>query len=258
MLDGGASLALIAMAGFVGGLVRGYSGFGFAMAAVPMLAVVVPPALAVPAVLLHELAIGLFSLRAERASLDWPKLRALAAGSIIGTPVGLLVLVSVPAGPMRIAIALLVIVSLGVIWRRRARPLGLGRATLGVAGFASGLLNGAAAMSGPPAIVVLLGSALSPANVRGLLVYFILFSAAIGVALSLASGIQGEHTLRIAATMAPGVLAGTLLGVRLFKVLPQAHYRAIAIGVLLVIAVGSLGSSIGAGALAHPTPRITP
>lgn len=214
------------------------------MAAVPLLSAAVEPALAVPAVLVHELLIGAFSARSERGDVSWRLLRILGIGSLIGTPVGLLVLATVPTDPMRIIVSATVIVCLLVIWTRQHAPIPLARTTLGLAGLVSGILNGATAMSGPPAIVVLLGSALSARKVRAILIYFIVFSAAIGVGLSLLSGLQGMATATLAALMAPGVVAGAVLGAIGFKRLPQAHYRAVSSACLLLIAIGSLSLSL--------------
>ncbi|MEM1344381.1 MAG: sulfite exporter TauE/SafE family protein [Pseudomonadota bacterium] len=230
-------IAFVLGAGFIGGLVRGYSGFGFAMSAVPLLSIGISPALAVPAVLLHELAIGLCSLRAERAVARSPVLRILGLGTLIGTPLGLTLLAAMPEQPMRIAIALTLLVSVAAIWGAGGHRLGLGRGVLGAAGVVSGLLNGATAMSGPPAVLVLLASPLAAAEVRGVLIYFIALSAALAVVLSLATGLQNAETLTIAALMTPGVVLGALSGVAAFRFLPHAHYRTIALLVLLAIAL---------------------
>lgn len=121
----------------------------------------------------------------------------------------------------------------------------VGHGLVGGSGFLSGVLNGATAMSGPPVVLVLLGSAAPPEEVRGVLIYFIVFSAAIGVAATLIGGLQSWDTLLLAGLMAPGVLGGALAGAALFRRLPSAHYWTISMAGLLVIAVVSLTIALG-------------
>ena len=236
-------IAVILGAGFIGGLVRGYSGFGFAMAAVPILSLGLHTALAVPTVLLHELAIGLFSLRAERGNARAPMLVPLGLGSVVGTPLGIAILSSTPDQHMRVGVALSLLLSVLALWRVKGH-IALGHGVLCLTGFASGILNGATAMSGPPAVIVLLGCALPAAQIRAQLIRFIVFSAAIGVGLTFAGGLQGRASLTAALVMTPGVLTGALAGALAFRHLPHRHYRKISMIGVLVIASGSLLAAV--------------
>ncbi|MFA6180478.1 MAG: sulfite exporter TauE/SafE family protein, partial [Candidatus Methylopumilus sp.] len=102
------SFYIVALAGFFGGVVRGYSGFGFALAAVPILTIGLPPSVAVSAVFPLELAIGLLTLPSERKNIDFRVLRRLTFGAAIGTPFGVTVLRALPTEWMRILIGLAV------------------------------------------------------------------------------------------------------------------------------------------------------
>jgi uncharacterized membrane protein YfcA len=114
----GRTFVIILIAGLFGGFVRGYSGFGFALAAMPILTIVLSPATAVPAVFPLECAIGLLTLPAERTNVDLSVLKWLALGAIVGTPVGMMVLVLVPAELMRLVLGLAVAVATFRAWRR--------------------------------------------------------------------------------------------------------------------------------------------
>lgn len=232
------------LAGFFGGFVRGYSGFGFALAAVPVLTFVLPPVIAIPAVLPIELAIGLVTLPAERKHVVWRPCAWLVAGTIAGTPLGLTVLASIPAEPMRIVIGILVLIAALILWRRpslsgaalRAYPL------LG-AGFISGLLNGGAAMSGPPAIVALLGSDLHARAARATLIAFIAFSAALGLAIAALRGLLTPETATISALMLPSAALGGAFGLAVFSRTPDGHYRAVSLALLALVSVSAVVST---------------
>ena len=236
--------SLVMSAGLIGGLMRGYSGFGFAMATVPILACIVRPDVAIPAILIYELLIALSSFQVDRGLIASETFCTLCLGSLVGTPIGILVLSKLPAEPMRICIGLILLISVIALWMLRARPWRTERAQLAGAGVLSGVLNGAMAISGPPAVLVLLGSDMDARKIRGLLIYFIAFSATIAVLLTTAVGLMNREVLSVATIMAPGVLLGTLLGGQAFQRLPMIHYRKIALIALFIIAVGSLASTI--------------
>ncbi|MEM0909071.1 MAG: sulfite exporter TauE/SafE family protein [Pseudomonadota bacterium] len=240
----GHNLVLTLLAGFAGGLLRGYSGFGFAMAAVPIMALGVPPLVAVPVVLIHELLIGIISILAERLPLRAKELLPISLGSVLGTPIGVVALSNLPAEAMRLTIAAVVAVAVVALWRMRKAHFGLSAPVLSGAGFFSGLLNGATALSGPPAILVVLGSPLGPHAARALLIQFIALSAALGIVLTMVGGLQGAVTVTLALTMVPAVALGFLVGVVAFRRLPHEHYRAISLSGLFLIALFTLGAAV--------------
>ena len=143
----GTLLGFAIAGGTIGGLVRGYSGFGFAMSAVPIMSMGISPTIVVPSVLIHELAIGMFSLKSERGSADLSLLSWLCLGSLIGTPLGLFALSNISDNLMRLIIASVLLISVIALWISRFNFATLSPFLLSAAGFASGILNGASAIS---------------------------------------------------------------------------------------------------------------
>ncbi len=93
---------------FASGLIRGFTGFGLSIAAVPLLSLIMPPTQAIPIVLLLQLFISLSGLRGALQICHWPDVRTLAIGALIATPLGVWALARLPAAPVRIAIAVIV------------------------------------------------------------------------------------------------------------------------------------------------------
>ena len=233
--------AVAVLAGAVGGLLRGFAGFGFGLAAVPILIVTMPPVDAIPAVLIHEVMFGVLAVPEVRHAVAWDRLATLVGGSLLGTPVGLAMLNLVPADTMRLVVGLIILASVILLWWM-PRPVGaLTTVNLGVAGLLSGILNGSTAASGPPPIVLLFASDLPPRQVRGLLMVFILASALIAVALAALTGLVTPRVVAIAAVMMPGVLVGSWAGRRLFERLGAGHYRRISLVLLSAVSVAALG-----------------
>jgi uncharacterized membrane protein YfcA len=228
----GRNLALIVGAGLFGGFVRGYSGFGFALASMPILTIALSPAAAVPAVFPLELAIGLLTLPAEGRHVDAGVLKWLALGAVIGTPIGMTVLALVPAEIMRLVVGIAVALAAFRAWRGDTAPAAQTRFYLARIGFLSGCLNGGTAMSGPPVIVSLLGSAMPVLQARATLIGFIALSAGFGLLLSIWHGAYSSAVWWISLAMAPAAAIGCGLGVLAFTQLPRRLYRSASLSLL--------------------------
>jgi uncharacterized membrane protein YfcA len=241
----GRQLAMIVTAGVFGGFVRGYSGFGFALASMPVLTLVLSPIVAVPAVFPLEFAIGLATLPVERMHVDLGVLKWLALGAVVGTPVGMTVLAMVPAEIMRLVLGMAVAVAVVRAWRGESTAMAQSRSKLTAIGFLSGCLNGGTAMSGPPVIVSLLASNMPVLEARATLIAFIAMSAGFGMLLSASNSAYSPEIWWISLAMAPAATLGCGLGVLAFKHSPKRFYHSASLSLLaaamsIAIATASL------------------
>jgi uncharacterized membrane protein YfcA len=223
---------------FVAGLVRGYTGFGFAMMLTLGMLPSLAPKLVIPVVLLLDF-VGSVSL--------WPGAlktfnRATGLRLIVGMgltlPIGLLALARLPEqwmAPVAAALCLLggTLVLFGTEGRTPRKPLNIHWALS--AGAASGLATAMASAGGPLLIVYLLRSGLSALEVRGTaIVFFALGSASSLIVLAGLKVLSGVH-LELAATLLLPALAGGVLGQWLFRRKPVSLQRVIG-GLLVVMA----------------------
>ncbi len=237
-----AQLAYIALSVGIAGFIRGYSGFGFALAAVPMLTVVLDPVEAVPLVLLFEIALTLGFLPSLIGLVQWNALGWLVFGALLGTPIGLYILSAVPAEPMRFGLGLLLLVSVLLSWRT---PSGatwhLGASSkLGI-GVLSGLLSGGTAMSGPPIVLYFLAVPVSAAVRRASMMMFFLCSASIALALGVASELYARSTFLLAVPALPILVAGAALGAACFRRSKPVTHRRLTLATLAAVAAFALG-----------------
>ncbi len=169
-------LALVISAAVFGAAVlRGLTGFGFALAAVPAMSFVVSPARAVCIAIVLQCLVGLRDVVTMRALLDRNALGLLSIGALLGTPLGILALTQLSADAMRGGLGL--VVGAGLIALIARVELAPGRGPALGAGVLSGLFSGLAAMPGPPAIAYFLGRAAPAVTTRAsLMVFFFLTS----------------------------------------------------------------------------------
>jgi uncharacterized membrane protein YfcA len=234
-----------ALAIFAAGLLRGLTGFGFAIAAVPLLSLVMRPALAVSAVLCLLVMGGLLDVRRMAGDTHWPSLRWLLVGALAGSPLGVLAL-SVVAPPVaRLVIAgatAIAVVLLGAGLALRAIP---GAVLTVLIGGLAGLSSGLAAMPGPPVIAYYLSAPLDRATVRASLLMFFLGSSIISAATATWLGLVDLGALALAVLALPPMFVGTRVGLRLTQVGSEAAHRRIAIACLAAIAVATAAKGIG-------------
>ncbi|MFC3170382.1 sulfite exporter TauE/SafE family protein [Paracoccus fontiphilus] len=228
-------LALIAGAVFAAAVLRGITGFGFALAAVPLISLVTPPVQGVAIAILLQCMIGIGDVVAVRHLIDRSTLAFMSAGAVIGTPAGLMTLRLLSADAMRIVIALVVLVGLAGLIAKVRLPSGPKQAA--GAGILAGLFSGLAAMPGPPAVAYVLGTATPAIQARATLMAFFFVTSLITLPGLLAQGIVGLPTILAAAASLPPLVIGTHLGGWVFRRLNDAGYQKAAIATLAATAL---------------------
>src|SRR3569623_550736 len=234
----GAVLA-VAIASFV----RGLTGFGFAIVATPLLALVYPPVIAVPIATLLQIPSGL-----PTVIRDWPdtNFKAATTAWLGGVPAlipGVFLVGSMSPEIMRLVVGAAVVFStialtFGKKLDREPKPFEL----VG-AGALSGLMQGAVAMAGPPVILLILSSSWTAARCRATLSFTFLLLGTARLVFATIHGLVTKESLIIAVATLPGLLLGQAIGSALFVRVYAKRYRSIsticvAIAGLLVVIRG--------------------
>ena len=238
------TLAWIGLATLAAFVVRGLSGFGSAMVGIGALTLVLPPAQVIPAFFGLELLTTVNLLPSVWRQIDWRSLRWVIAGCAVTTPVGLTLLARLGPDPMRLvvsaclaSIALLMLSGLAQRFTPRSTPGPLGALAVGGA---SGVLNGAAGIPGPPAIVFYFATT-GMAVSRATLVAFFLFTDAYGLAWAGGAGLLAGVGWKLIAVALPFSLLGIWIGQRLYARLDEARLRRLIWALLAVL--GTLGAA---------------
>lgn len=235
------AVAVVAFAG----LVRGFSGFGFSLAAVPLLSGILPLNAVVPLVLALEALGVLPALGRVWRHAEWVTLGWLMLGSVIALPLGVLILHSSAPSVLRPAVSCAVLVAVALIWHPPALPIAAHRRPWAIlAGGASGVLNGATAMSGPPIILYMLSGARSAAGARATMMLFFSCSAVLALAIGVASGTYAApNPLRILWCL-PFLALGLEIGIKAQHLTTPERSRRIALAGLALNALVSLSTTL--------------
>jgi uncharacterized protein len=238
-------VAILAMAAvFAAAFLRGFTGFGFALAAVPSLSLLFDPIIVVPLTLLLAVLAGIQVLHRLRDLVDWRSVWILLAGSLIGSPLGVWLLTALHPNGLRVATGFVLMAAVGLLWRQPrlsnapAAPLGI------MAGIVSGILNGSTGMGGPPVILYFLSSNDSVAVARASLILYFFFSSIGTLAFDAGKGLIDLHVLVLTLSLFPAVYLGNWLGTRSFDGSSAATYRRVALAALFLLALVAVGRAL--------------
>lgn len=223
------------------GLIRGYSGFGFAMISAITLSFIFPPAQVTPVILCLEVAASSWLLYKVRREVDGKGLGLIGSGALLTLPLGTLALVVVPVTAMRIFISLTVVCLCLALLLKKKQPKSTGSlATAGV-GMVAGFLTGVAAMGGPPVILFYFSSNRSVSVSRASMIAFFLMVDTLAIVSSLCYGLIDRQTLALSLGLIIPLGMGIWTGNFLFgKFSNEAAFRRQVIFLLMILALISL------------------
>ncbi len=230
----GPELLGVALIFLLATVIQTVTGFGFALVAVPLLALVVEPVPAVVATTVASLMISAAVIRDDWEYVRWREVVVFTLSGIVGMPLGLWVLTQVPARLLTAVIAVVLLISTALV--ASGATLRTSRATEVGVGVTSGALLTSTGMNGPPLVVSFQAMGMPPRPFRGTLSTVFLAQGLAAVALLVAGGQVAGEALIAAAISVPMLLAGWVVGNRVFHRLDPVRFRLIVLVMLVITA----------------------
>lgn len=209
----------------LGGLVRGYSGFGFSAVLVAILGLSFAPTEIVPIAVSMEVLASLGQARSVWSHIDWRRLAVILGAGVVGIPLGVWILLTLPGDLLMLSVYAFILTASVILLAapRLKSPLTL--PTLALAGFVAGIVNGATALSGLVLSLVFVFAGTPPAVMRGTLVaYFFATDLWTGVVLAMGGGYDASVLWRMALGL-PILAIGLWLGSRHFGSATPESFR---------------------------------
>jgi uncharacterized protein len=237
-------LALSSAAVFLAAIVRGFSGFGFSLLAITAISLILPVSQIVPSIFLLEIAASLNLIPGIWREIDWKSLRWLMLGYVIGLPAGAYVLINAPADPTQIVLGIFVIATSILMLRgfRLARTPGPTACT--GTGVASGVLNGAFGIGGPPVVLFYFSTPGAAAIGRASVIFFFLFTDLLGVLYFAWQGIVTQQSFIQFILWMPTLLIGIWIGAHGFRRMNQEAFRRWVLAILIALAAIGIAKAV--------------
>ena len=218
-----------------GAYLKGYTGFGASMFWMTSLSLVLPPLEVVPMVLMFEVVTSITLLPEIWKEVRWRSIGLLLLGTWTATPIGIHALSTLPATPIRMALAVLVFIAAILILRGFALAKEPGRpATVGV-GLMAGVLNGSMGIVGPPVILFYFSSPIGVVAGRASIITYFIGTDSVGTAMFAAQGLIDTSVYWRTAAFLPILVAGVVVGNRGFVKTDPEIFKKIALFVLMAL-----------------------
>ena len=215
-------------------LVMGLAGFGNALFAMAFLPYFIPPATAIAVLTIYTVVFTIAIFVPVRRHLSPRGVTRLLVGTVLGTPLGVWILVASSASTVNRIIGAFLVAVVVLEWaggypeRLRGRGWGLG------AGFLAGVAGGAVGMPGPPVVVYSTTQGWGPKTIKANLQVFFFVNQAVILAGYWRAGLLTPDVWRLSVSFILPAAAGTTLGILLFKHVDHATFRRVVFSVLLV------------------------
>jgi len=203
-----AALGIILAAYFI----RGITGFGSGLIAVPMLALVMPLQVVVPLVLVLDFSASLVLSRHTRAHVRWDEIRPLLPTTLIGILAGVSLLVTLPREPLLTGLALFVLVfALRYLFNIHGERH-ISRWWALPAGFAGGLISALFGTGGPPYVIYLSHRTRDKSALRATFSGLFMLDGALRILTFFAAGLLSRELMPHIALSLPLMATGLYLG----------------------------------------------
>jgi uncharacterized membrane protein YfcA len=240
--------AVLLFGALAGGFVSGLAGFGTALMALGIWLYILPPALAVPLVLICSVSAQISTLPAMWRFLDFKLAWPFVVGGLAGMPLGAMLVARADPQIFKLSAGVMLLMFPAALYFIRA-PMALsfgGRTADAAVGFAGGILGGLAGLSGPLPTLWASVRGWSKDQRRGV---FQLFNGSVlgaALCLQIANGFVKPEVFWLALLALPGTLIGARIGAHTYHALSDRNFYDVVLGLLFVSGLVLTWSSIGA------------
>ncbi len=243
------NVGVILLAGvivFGGHFVKGVSGFGSALFAVPLLMLILDAKFVIPVFLIFDFISGVLLVAANWRAIHRKLLLLLLSGLLVGTAIGTWVLLSFGHELLKRILGVLIIGWSVITIVRGEEGMKSNPATAQdqkklywapVSGFLGGALGAMFSVNGPPIIIYLAGVIEQKQVFRATLYGIFFADACYKVALFTANRLLNAQVLRFALLMSPFLIVGAFAGSWLQRYIDQERFKKIVAFILLATGV---------------------
>jgi hypothetical protein len=222
---------------FLASVVRGFTGFGLALVAVPMIQLFLPVTDTAVFIVFINFIFSLVYYQKSKEIVKGQPLGIMALTTGAGVGVGTAILKYVPSSGIQLVWGVLII--LIVIFMLSGLRLGIksDRTALSVSGLFGGILAGCTGIIGPPVAVILSSVKTPKEKFNAIISMFIFFAVSYAIVFYLVAGLIKKETLILTLCSVPALLLGLRMGDKLMTRISQKYFTYAIYTLLLIMGV---------------------
>jgi len=225
---------------FVASVVRGFTGFGLALVAVPLIQFIIPVTDTAVFIAIINLIFSLLYYRRSRELFREQPLGRMALFTGIGVAAGTLVLKYLNPAYIQLGWGLLIIIIVLALARGFSFRISSDASAMTLSGLLGGLLAGATGITGPPVAVILSSMKTPKEKFNAVISVFILFAVSYALLFYLVSGLIRPETAMLALCSVPALIAGLRTGDILVSRISQKTFTNVIYIVLIIMGIVTL------------------
>ena len=221
----------------LGGFLRGFLGFGAALLMVPVLSTILTPAMGLVITYLVEVPTIIYLMRPALKQGSMKTITPMILALFGTIPIGFYFVVAIEPEIIRIVISILVISMVGLLasgWKPKGE---IKLWTMVLGGGASGLVNGAAGVGGPPFVTVLMARNDNAVITRANIILTLCFMSLFTLGTQIFYGMVTLELVKFSFYTFPIYLGFTWFGARYFNQSGVEYFKKGALVMLLSIAI---------------------
>lgn len=224
--------------------IQGISGFGLSLVAVPLLSLILPLEVVVPLMVVFSLILNVISFSKIKGHVNKTQMLILICCGVLFIPVGIYGLKTLDDQIIKVVAG--VIISFSAIMMAFGFKLKFNNQKIayGITGMLSGVLNGASSLSGPPVILLLSNEGGEKNNFRKTLATYFMLLNIFTLPAFVIGGFDVDQVLYYGIRLLPALIIGTLFGIAVGNKVPEALFRKLTLGLILVMGIMTVLSGV--------------
>ncbi|MBD3277687.1 MAG: TSUP family transporter [Candidatus Aegiribacteria sp.] len=221
------------------------AGFGYSLFSLPLLLFVMEPASAVPMLSVTSILLNVMVFAEARRSFSLKRVLPLMVSGVVAIPLGIHLLKTANPSLMKAVTGILVSVSAAAYLKGFRVRVKREKAVMVPVGIASGILNGATTLSGPPVILFLSNQKVPKRPFRASLAAYFLLLNLVAAPAFFAQGLLTREVAVNILYLFPAVAAGSILGIKLANRVSEDVFRRFSLAALCLLGLVSAASAMG-------------
>jgi uncharacterized protein len=229
------SIIALSLIIFISSVVRGFTGFGLALVAVPLIQFFMPVTDTAVFIAMINVIFSLLYFRKSKEIVKNQPLGAMALWTGIGVAAGTVILKFVNPAYIQLIWGVLIIFIVISLVRGLNLNIRSERTALTLSGIFGGILAGATGITGPPVAIILSSMKTPKEKFNAIISIFILFAVTYALIFYLITGLIRKEIILLALCSVPAMLAGIYTGDRLVSHISQKTFTTVVYIVLVIM-----------------------